>query len=49
MLKNEKLYKISSRKTDSKWGSREAINILDSWLHYQVSTNGRKECNPWSI
>ena len=49
MLKNEKLYKISSKKTNSKWDSREAINILGSWLYYQVSTSSRKGYNPWSI
>ena len=49
MPKDEKLYKISGRKTDNKQGSKEAIDALDGQIHYQVAASSRKRCNSCSI
>jgi len=46
---NKKLHRISSRKTDGKWGFREVIDILDNWLYHQVATSIRKRYNSDSI
>ena len=32
MSEDEKLDRGTSREVDSKWGSRETVNIFDSWL-----------------
>jgi len=45
MSKNEKLYRISSRETDSKKGLGEAIDISNSRLHYKAAVSSRKEYN----
>ena len=32
MSENEKLGRSTSREVDNKWGSRETVDIFDSWL-----------------
>jgi len=50
MLKNKKLYRIFSRKSDDKWDSRKVLNTLDSWVYHQAITSSRKRynfCSMW--
>jgi len=45
MLEDKKLDKDTNRKVDDEWNIREAINIFDSWLHYQVVISSWKICD----
>jgi len=37
ILENKELYRSTGRKINSKWGTREAINVFNSWLYYKVA------------
>jgi len=43
MLKDEKLYRDSDRKTNGKWDARETGH--DSGLYHKVNMSSRKECD----
>ena len=49
VLENEKPYKSTSGKTDNKWGTRETMDVFDSWLYHEVTISNRKECNFGSL
>ena len=49
VLEDKELYKSTSRETDGKWGTRETIDISDSWLYHKITISSREWCNLGSI
>ena len=49
MLENKKSNRDTSRKFNSKWNTREAIDIFDSRLYYKVIINNRERYNFSSV
>ena len=49
VLEDKKPYKSTSGETDSRWGTRETMDVFDSWLYYEVTISSRKECNFGSL
>jgi len=45
ILEDGKPYKSTSEKTDSKWDTREAMNIPNSRFYYKTAVSSRKECD----
>ena len=41
----KKPYRSTSEKTDSKWDTREAMNIPNSRFYYKTAISSRKECD----
>ena len=49
MSENKKPYRTTSRKNNSKQGTKEAIVASDSWIYHKVTVSSRKRCNIGSM
>jgi len=45
MSKNKEQNRDNSRKVNSKWDTRETVDILDSRFYHKVTISSRKGCN----
>jgi len=49
MPKNKESDRNTSRKVDSRWSTRKAINTFNSRLYYKVAISSWERCNSGSL